>query len=267
MIPVRNRDWQVERAIKSICDQADSGQVEIIVVDDASDQPVSPISLRPCDRLIRMPKNVGAAVCRNVGIREAQGKVVYLLDSDDYFVSRNFSLDAQEVVPGVLYYSDIRSQGYASNFPDEIAQEVFFDYVFFKYRFIAQTSSLFFAKEGGFLFDESLPKHQDWDFVYCTALLSGHQVKRRNGVCYFDRSDQQSISRVSSENKSMVWFQKLSKIELIDDVLMDYIHYNLFARTKALSLAKVLIGGVGYALKQRLGWTDLLRIFCRRVVA
>ncbi len=85
VIPVHNRPDFIERAIGSAISQSHRPK-EIIVVDDGSQPPVSTLlgsSLKEKVRIIRLPDNRGVAASRNAGIREASGKWIALLDSDD----------------------------------------------------------------------------------------------------------------------------------------------------------------------------------------
>lgn len=264
VIPVHNRDWQLERAIDSILKQNGADKVEIIVVDDASNVAVKPKNLRDWDQVIRLDLNVGAAVCRNVGIRHAKGRTVYLLDSDDYFLVRDFVRDSTVVESGVVYFCDISSQGYKSEFPSEICAEDYFSRIFYYNKFLAQTSSLCFLNSGLYFFDESLPKHQDWDFIFFQVLLAGGAVKHIDGEIYFDRADQGSISRTSSSVRSRVWYSKIANSNLVHPSLLPYIHYNLFCRSSDVSMIETLVKGFGYVCSRKLHFQDWLKILYRR---
>lgn len=209
IIPAKGRQDLLERAIDSILTSNGSEKCEILVVDDCSSPPLAPRNLRKQDRIIRLDKPSGAAVARNTGIRQSEGDIVYLLDSDDYFIEKDFSLDAKQCSENHIYYSEIFSQGFKSDYPQQVSEKEFLDFVFFRNPHICQTSSLHFKKSKITLFDESLPKHQDWDFVYF-ALLNGMKVKKGLGAIYFDRSDKSSLSRVPASEKSIPWLNKLT---------------------------------------------------------
>ena len=88
VIPVYNRPGGAHRAIRSVFAQQGigPGEVEVIVVDDAS-QPA--LALEPFGgnvRLVRLDRNAGAAGARNAGIRAAQGEFIAFLDSDDVWL-------------------------------------------------------------------------------------------------------------------------------------------------------------------------------------
>jgi len=213
VIPARNRNELAQRAVDSVLNQPDSALVQIIIVDDASDRPLTFSGLRAQDIIIRNSSCVGAAVSRNRGIDAASGDVIYLLDSDDEFLDRYFIKDMESLSarPGVQY-CQIVSNGYRSKFPERLSQESFLSDVFGRQRFVAQTSSLCFPAALGLRFDESLPKHQDWDFIFM-ALRSGHSVHLGPGSIHFDRADSNSLSRAPSNGRSAAWIKKLQLLE------------------------------------------------------
>lgn len=85
VIPTRNRPRTLLRAVSSVAGQSLT-DCEVIVVDDASDQPVNlvtPERLNGRLRVIRLTDRRGAGGARNVGIKEATGRLVSFLDDDD----------------------------------------------------------------------------------------------------------------------------------------------------------------------------------------
>lgn len=233
IIPARGRNALLDRAVASIIKSKGSDLVEIVIVDDASPEPINVELLREHDSIIRLTTNSGAAVARNKGIESARGQLLYLMDSDDYIVERDFDSDFEKYSKSKqLWYSQIYSQGFSKDYPACVTLDNFFDFIFSEYPHICQTSSLFFSKELGLKFDESLPKHQDWDFVLFSALKSGIEVRRGQGVSYFDRGDRKSLSRSGSSYKSDTWYSKI----LADDEiskrkdLISYIRFNLYSQ-------------------------------------
>lgn len=86
VIPCYNDEKYVEKAVQSILHQT-SEKIEIIVVDDGSNKRTKKIlkKLRPTITLLISQENQGQSVARNNGIRQANGKYILNLDSDDYF--------------------------------------------------------------------------------------------------------------------------------------------------------------------------------------
>jgi glycosyltransferase involved in cell wall biosynthesis len=81
IIPTHNRPQLVQRAVQSASEQTFK-EIEIIVVDDASTEPVI-LPPQPNLKLIRIQQGRGGAGARNVGTEAAQGRWVTYLDDDD----------------------------------------------------------------------------------------------------------------------------------------------------------------------------------------
>ena len=94
IIPTYNRPHFLPRAVKSALQQTIE-EVEVIVVDDGSDEPVS-LTEHSRLKVIRLSKNSVNAVARNVGLKAAQGQYVTYLDDDDQLLPNmaQVSLDA-----------------------------------------------------------------------------------------------------------------------------------------------------------------------------
>lgn len=84
VIPARNTAHSLATVLDALADQDTSGTVEVIVVDDASDDDTSAIaSEHPAvDVAHRLRDHAGGAAARNVGTYLAQGETVVYLDAD-----------------------------------------------------------------------------------------------------------------------------------------------------------------------------------------
>ena len=87
IIPTYNRIAMLEEALASVTSQDFDGVVEIIVIDDNSQDGTSEIVSQkyPDVHLISLQENVGAYVARNKAVLEAKGKYIAFLDSDDFW--------------------------------------------------------------------------------------------------------------------------------------------------------------------------------------
>lgn len=218
----------MERAVKSIVDLDNDENVEIIVVDDGSSRPLyRPKIMREWDKLIRHEKNMGGAVARNSGIEIASGEIIYLLDSDDYFIKRDFVEDYHGFEDDCIYYGDICLDGKILKYPSKIEKDDYIKYIFKDYPYIAQTSTLAFRKSLNVRFDIGLPKHQDWDLIF-TALNNDIKLKKSDSLTYVDRRDIKSVSRTPGYHKSEAWNEKifLDPRVSMEDKLMIVINTN-----------------------------------------
>ena len=87
VVSVYNKAEFIERTIASVVEQS-FAHLEILIIDDASvDESceiIREISAREQRiRLIQLQKNSGVCAARNLGISEAKGEYVLLLDGDD----------------------------------------------------------------------------------------------------------------------------------------------------------------------------------------
>ncbi|RDH88572.1 MAG: glycosyl transferase [endosymbiont of Escarpia spicata] len=95
IIPTYNRVDTLPRALDSVLSQHLAAD-EVIVVDDGStDETAELISRRyPQCRYLHQP-NQGVSSARNLGIREAQGEWIALLDSDDAWLPQKLQLQSE----------------------------------------------------------------------------------------------------------------------------------------------------------------------------
>ena len=110
IIPIKNRKNMVPRIVKSLLD-VDYPKVEIIIVDDASnDGTPEMISNYPVN-LIKLSHSIGSAKARNIGIQNAQYQIIALTDSD-CIVSRNWLrelspfLNKYDIIGGFVQFRD-----------------------------------------------------------------------------------------------------------------------------------------------------------------
>lgn len=87
IIPTFQRQASTEAAIRSVLAQG-IGDIEVIVVDDASQPPFAlPDGLQhEAVRIVRHSQNLGPAAARNTGIDNASGEWISFLDSDDVLI-------------------------------------------------------------------------------------------------------------------------------------------------------------------------------------
>ena len=94
VIPTHDRPQLVQRAVASALAQTVPG-VEVIVVDDASAEPVA-FDSDPRLRVFRNERPLGVSAARNVGLAHARGPWITFLDDDDELLADmvEVSLDA-----------------------------------------------------------------------------------------------------------------------------------------------------------------------------
>jgi len=205
VIPAYNRAASIADAIASVATQ-DYENLEIVLVDDASSdgtaEAVAGLGI-PALRYFRHPENLGANAARNTGIREARGEYVAFQDSDDVWDSRKLSRQLQALrdhgadicfcafdraAAGVLTRIPKPGYGVRPGCRDRYEELLRGSYISCQ-TLVVRRDLLF---EVG-LFDEALPRLQDWEL--CLRLAKRHPlVYLQEPLVRVDISDD-SISR------------------------------------------------------------------------
>lgn len=84
VIPAYNSAKTLPKCIASVLGQTYKGEVEIIVIDDASTDETSQVAADTRVRYYRNPCNKGVFFGRLEGIRQARGERIMFIDSDDW---------------------------------------------------------------------------------------------------------------------------------------------------------------------------------------
>lgn len=251
IIPCFNVEKYIKKAIKSVLKQKivyDASKydgLEIICVNDCSlDGTLKVLSKFKARynniRIVSLPNNSGPSVCRNVGIREAEGEFIAFVDSDDWIEKGTFqkALDAMEddvdlvywnvrVVKsrGIFYYKQVKEWFDRSLF---VGKRALNDFMFL--QFTPECWSKFFRasliKEKNVAFPEGLI-HEDFAFLW------NYLVWCRNVVCLDEK-----LYNYYQRKNSIVYKMKTKEVVNFDkfyvcDYIVDYLRkYNLFDKYK-----------------------------------
>ncbi len=110
VIPAFGRSRTLSLAVASASMQTGlpTQALEVIVVDDASPEPIQPPAGTSNLKLVRLPRNLGAAGARNAGIEASHGEFIAFLDSDDVWLPHK--LESQLALAEQLTRSHDRSK-------------------------------------------------------------------------------------------------------------------------------------------------------------
>jgi glycosyltransferase involved in cell wall biosynthesis len=178
ILPTHNREKEISRAIRSVLEQSHS-HFELIVVDDGSTDGTAAVVESFDDRRIRYIKHGerrGGGAARNTGIQAARHDYIAFQDSDDEWLPHKLATQVQrlERAPGeigAVYCGYIRvdpgrSQSY---FPQQRIRDREGDIhaALLRENFVGTPTLLVrrqcFERIG--LFDERLPRFQDWELM------------------------------------------------------------------------------------------------------
>jgi glycosyltransferase involved in cell wall biosynthesis len=180
VLPVHNREDVLTRAIESVLGQT-LEEWELIVVDDGSTDGSAGVAQSFADkrvRLLRLGMNRGGNAARNAGIRDARAPLIAFLDSDDAYLpeklERVAAHFAQRPDLDLLIDSFVKVQPPGSSRPKAIRtnpviedRETFRRALFTRLLWKA-TPAITVKRDallGAGMFDESLKRLQDFDFL------------------------------------------------------------------------------------------------------
>lgn len=168
IMPSYNTANYIAESVKSVIAQTYTDW-ELIIVDDCStdntDAVVAPFLTDPRIKYIKNEKNSGAAVSRNRALREAKGKWIAFLDSDDLWLPEKLQkqIAFMEKNGYAFTYTDyrIRLNGewlpYVYMGPDVVTKRKMYDYCYFS------TITVMYDREKiGLIQIENLRKNNDY---------------------------------------------------------------------------------------------------------
>jgi glycosyltransferase involved in cell wall biosynthesis len=175
VIPTFDRAHLLARAINSVLAQS-VHDWEMILVDDGSTDHTAAIvaNLTDCRiRYVRHQANCGGAAARNTGMREARGNYLAFLDSDDEWLPEKLEKQLKRFRTGSpslgLVYCASTLVTAEGEQPGHEARLEGWIYERLLDLDVGCTASSFMVtrkvRESGFVFDETLPSWQDWDFL------------------------------------------------------------------------------------------------------
>lgn len=184
VIPIYNSSEYIVEAIGSVLSQTILPK-EIIIVDDFSDdcleafKKISHLKTEVIIRYIQHYENRNGSAARNTGIINSDGDYIAFLDADDVWAENKLEemeryILSSDTNPKVIFnqariidqaecVKSIRPYRYHSTYIPE--------FLFIERGFI-QTSCLVISSDLGVFFDETLKRHQD--FQFCIDLCSEH---------------------------------------------------------------------------------------------
>lgn len=202
IVPVFERPDLIRRALDSVLLQS-APVAEVIVIDDASSDDTAAVVVQsyPGVTLIRNESNRGVSYSRNIGIKQASGEWIALLDSDDAWepakLERQLALVAQQSNANLIHTNEIWIRnGKRVNQGDRHEKAGGWIYQRCLPLCAISPSSVMihkrvFADVG--LFDESLPACEDYDlWLRITARFETHFIDEPLVIKYGGHDDQLS---------------------------------------------------------------------------
>ena len=189
---------QIIECMDSIKDQTVSPK-EVILVDDCSDDPRA----HALATSIILPKNVGVASARDIGVRMSSGMFILFVDGDDKlapdFIEQcgRIITKADIAYPNVLKFGNIEKNKLVDS-PEKITPK----YIIGEKCGLVVTSMMkrkMYDELGGF---KKLPIYEDWDF-WIRAVFNGYTFGRANTLLWY-RQNIVSRNHMSLEKKTEI---------------------------------------------------------------
>lgn len=237
IIPTYNRIKMLEEALASVFAQEFDGTIEIIVIDDNSQDGTSEMVINnyyPSVRLISLKQNVGAYVTRNRGLIEVQGRYVAFLDSDDlwepnYLMSQISALEGKEKsfsVSAVSIMNTVNQEKGISYQKPEIGRFISpIHQLLVTTNFIGSPSSVVFPchlfEEIG-LFDETFRVGADREF-YLRCLLFGYEpIWTEKPLAIVRKHDQGQLTNLSANKINLRTQSRIASLQKHHSVLNEH---------------------------------------------
>lgn len=217
VIPVYNCTERLEGAIRSALNQV-PGPLEIIVVDDASIDPIDPAALAAVDprvRVIRHEINRGGGAARNTGIDAARGEFIAFLDADDRWLPDKLKLQLSQIwerkLENVFACGNVSLEGgtrkniYNSRPPYE-GEDISRYFLIHDCTF--QTSTLLLPTKlaQSVRFNDRLRRHQDWDFTFRLIKNgAGYLYCHKPLAAYWDGPNPNRVSLQKAIEPALFW--------------------------------------------------------------
>lgn len=224
VIPMRNGEAYIQRALDSIFNQT-SVPTNVIVVDDGSDDNgpkiVETYQMAYKNIQLLQTQHIGLSAARNLGLRASRSTFVALLDCDDYWGPRKLE-NQMRYLQGHPECNLVFSNCYINNeisgtIYDAVSNEgIEFTYenVFLqKFRVIGSASSVCLRVEGlkkTGMFSEKLTYGEDYDlWVRIAATTQFHEVKQRDVFITVRSNSMQTKKQrgIASFRNSLMYFE------------------------------------------------------------
>lgn len=188
--------------------------LETILVDDCSDAPHA----HAYATSILLPKNVGVAKARDVGVRMSRGKLILFLDADDKLAPDFIEQCGRVIDKCDIAYPNMLIFGAVERIRiKEAPRRINPQYFISKSCAIPVTSMMHrhvYDSLGGFA---DLPVFEDWDF-WIRAMFKGYTFRRANTYLWY-RQNKNSRNHATLSLKSSIYTQITAPYEVVDGKL------------------------------------------------
>lgn len=227
--PYYNNSETIESCINSVINQTTDEKIEIIIIDDASNDKVGLEKIKnkviPCNRIINiihLNENEGGAYARNVGIDESQGEFIAFIDSDDVWLENKIEIQISSYVENTILTScSFKGESIddAVVLPTKVkgVDEHCGEALFCNSKLI-QTSTFFMSADVArtVKFNSNLRRHQDYDFLLRAEHLGINIIQSEDVLSFWSTKrtteKKQFLKKNINSGFFIEWFEEYKKI-------------------------------------------------------
>ena len=247
IIPTYNREKLLFNSLKSIINQSYKNIEAIIVDDNSLDNTKEQINSFNDTRIryIRLRKNKGACIARNIGIKKSTGEYITFQDSDDISDTDKFEKQIQNLIKKNSDFDFCKLKLYYFN-------KTKYNIVPFKYQhkqimenktfealcngnFIS-TSSILIKKNiiQKYLFNNNIPRLQDYDLILRMIPYHKYSYTRKTLITLIIRNDSISHSNEKLKQSVYILLKNKYKMNFIQkDIFLNYLNRTMKKINKA----------------------------------
>lgn len=218
VIPTVGRE-SLRRAVASVRRQT-SVRARLHVVVDSPTARDSLSDYLSEDEMITTGGGLGGAKARNLGLAASTSRYVAYLDDDDWWDEEhlaNLLIASQHsgatlVLGAAVFHSE---KGSDRILPASPLSEPIGDYAVFRPRLkfghgLVQSSCILVDREthGATLWDATMPKHQDWDYVLRLVQAGATIAQSRKPLAHIQQGSASSVSRSHAWRASAEWYER-----------------------------------------------------------
>jgi glycosyltransferase involved in cell wall biosynthesis len=239
IIPTYNRVHLVGRAIRSVLEQSYQN-FELIIVDDGSTDETEALLRMFQEKDLRIKcikhgRNEGGSAARNAGIKQAKGKFLVFLDSDDEWLPGKLASEVDVALQYPQYIIYAFGYSFVHEGTGRMVSHLSKKQVVNQKNVLRQeclaTNDFMVRKdaiEAIGCFDENLPARQDWDlWIRITSLGQGKQMPLNMVNKYLHHSGQISAGITAKMKGTIMLFEKHRSLFSKDPVACNKILRNI----------------------------------------
>lgn len=226
VIPTRNRPNLVTRAVRTALSQTYPCVEVVTVVDGPDDLTIRALAAISDERLrvIPLPRPVGSANARTLGVEIAQGKWIAFLDDDDEWLPEKTELQMKLALSSAFRYPIVssklfaRTSSYELVWPRKLPGSPLSEYLLARNAWsygegLLSTITLLFPKDLYRLvpFQPDLRRHQDLDWILRVSRQDGTGIEfvPKPLAIWHQAEHRSSISTTANWRTSFEWIESV----------------------------------------------------------